>query len=117
MKGPVSDAEAKVIRKQLDDVTAVAAQNGTRKATGAPGTPAPTLTEAQAREKGITPEQQNNFFSYKIRELESRVQLGEFSLTSNEMNATQKAAMTKELVVWKKELEGLTKVKAQIPKS
>jgi len=122
-KPPLTEAEAKVAKQQLDDVTSMAAQNAAmrsvdRNRTAAGSNKAPDeITEKQAREKGITPEQQSNFFSYKIKELESRIQLGEFSLTSSEMDSTQKAAMTKEMTVWKKELEELIKVKAQVPKS
>lgn len=121
LKPTPTEAEAKIIKQQLDDVTAVVAQNAAMKSSdkgkAQTGAAPATMTEAQAREKGITPAQQNNFFSYKIKELESRVQLGEFSLTSSEMSSTQKAAMTKELVVWKKELDELIKVKAKVPKS
>jgi len=120
-KPPISAAEEKAVRQQLDDTTALAAKQAAQKhldrfAQPAAGGPA-ELTEQQARDSGTTPEQQRNFFNYKIKELESRIQLVEFYLNSDDLGASKKTAAKKELIVWKKELEELMRTRAQVPNS
>lgn len=132
-KPPLSGAEQTAVRQQLDDTTAMVAKQAAQKrmerfaqpsAGGSVGAfaqgqigAAPVVTELQARDSGITPEQQRNYFNYKIKELESRIQLVEFYLSSDDLGASKKTAAQKELIVWKKELEELVRVKAQVPNS
>lgn len=121
LKPPTNAAEEKAVRQQLDDTTALVAKQAAQKhldrfAQPSSGSPA-EVTEQQARDSGITPEQQRNFFNYKIKELESRIQLVEFYLNSNDPNASKKTAAKKELIVWKKELDELMRTRAQVPNS
>ena len=120
-KPPINAAEEKAVRQQLDDTTALVAKQAAQKhrdrfAQPSSGEPA-EVTEQQARDSGITPEQQRNFFNYKIKELESRIQLVEFYLNSDDLGASKKTAAKKELIVWKKELEELVQTRAQVPNS
>lgn len=124
----LNEVQRQAARQQLDDTTAMAARMAAQKHADRYAQP-PTLGEAaqrhsgaapseqQARSAGVTPAQQRNFFSYRIRELESRIQLVEYYLASDDMAATKKAAATKEVTVWKKELEELIRLRAQIPES
>lgn len=126
----LNQAQHQAARQQLDDTTAMAARLAAQKHADRYATPpsvedsaqrqmgsAAPPSEQQARDGGVTPAQQRNFFNYRIRELESRIQLVEFYLASDDMAATKKAAATKEVTVWKKELEELTRMRAQIPAS
>lgn len=120
-KPPMTAAEEKAVRQQLDDTTALVAKQAAQKhldrfAQPSSGSPA-EVTEQQARDSGTTPEQQRNYFNYKIKELESRIQLVEFYLTSDDLGASKKTAAKKELLVWKKELEELMRTRAQVPNS
>lgn len=121
-------AQHQAARQQLDDTTAMAARMAAQKHADRYAQPpsvgdsaqrqiAVPPSEQQARDAGVNPVQQRNFFNYRIRELESRIQLVEFYLASDDMAATKKAAATKEVTVWKKELEELTRMRAQIPAS
>jgi hypothetical protein len=126
----MNQAQRQAAREQLDDTTAMAARMAAQKHADRYASP-PSVgehalqqvgavaqpSEQQARDAGITPAQQRNFFNYKIRELESRIQLVEFYLASDDMAATKKTAAQKEVLVWKKELEELIRMRAQVPES
>lgn len=124
----LNEVQRQAARQQLDDTTAMAARMAAQKHADRYAQP-PSVgdlaqrqtsaapSEQQARASGVTPAQQRNFFSYRVRELESRIQLVEFYLASDDMAATKKAAATKEVTVWKKELEELIRLRAQIPES
>ena len=130
---PLTMAQEKAARQQLDDTTALVAKQAARKYLDkyaqppladsvGDSAPQPTgdatePTEQQARDSGITPEQQRNYFNYKIKELESRIQLVEFYLNSGQAGATKKTAAQKELIAWKKELEEMIRIRAQVPNS
>lgn len=120
-KPPTNAAEEKAVRQQLDDTTALVAKQAAQKHRdrfAQPSSDGPAeVTEQQARDSGITPEQQRNFFNYKIKELESRIQLVEFYLNSDDLGASKKTAAKKELTVWKKELDELMRTRAQVPNS
>lgn len=124
----LNEEQRQAARQQLDDTTAMAARMAAQKHADRYAQPPSVAdlaqrqtgaapSEQQARASGVTPAQQRNFFSYRIRELESRIQLVEFYLASDDLAATKKAAATKEVTVWKKELEELTRLRAQIPES
>jgi hypothetical protein len=127
---PLNPAQRQQARAQLDDTTAMAARMAAQKHADRFAAP-PSVgdaaqrqvgagtapSEQQAREAGVSPAQQRNFFNYQIRELESRIQLVEFYLAADDMVATKKAAAQKEVRLWKKELEELNRLRAQIPAS
>lgn len=120
-KPPITASQAKAVRQQLDDTTALVAKQAAQKHLDRfaqnQGTNPVEVTEQQARDSGVTPDQQRNFFNYKIKELESRIQLVEFYLNSDDLDTNKKAAAKKELIVWKKELEELVRIRAQVPNS
>lgn len=119
---PALSADAsKAVRQQLDDTTALVARQAAQKhadrfAPPSAGNP-PEVTEQQARASGVTPEQQRNYFDYQIKELESRIQLAELYLASDDPGATKKTEAKKEWATWKKELEALIRTRAQVPSS
>lgn len=63
----------------------------------------------------ITPEEQKNYFSYKIKELESRIQLIEYWLENQNVDPQQKKDAEEELKQWKKELSEYQSLLKQIP--
>lgn len=64
---------------------------------------------------GVTPQAQRVYFDYKIRELESRIQLIEFAKQNKGLTSEQEAMAEKEIAIWKKEIEQLKEVAKTIP--
>ncbi len=70
----------------------------------------------EAPEKpNLAPEEQKAYFSYKIRELESRIQLIEYWLENQNINPEQKNNAEEEIKQWKKELSEYQSLLKQIP--
>ena len=113
-KGTLSDAEAQDRRKTLDTVTAVETKFANMRAEakkanpGQDGPPAPPNSN-------VAPAEQRVYFDYKIREIESRIQLVEYMLSNGSPDAAQKASAQKEMAQWSKELENYKKLKQSIP--
>ncbi|MCX8000399.1 MAG: hypothetical protein N3A69_15840, partial [Leptospiraceae bacterium] len=64
---------------------------------------------------GITPQAQKVYFDFKIKELESRIQLIEFAKQNKAFSPEQEAMADKEVASWKKEIEQLKEVAKTIP--
>ncbi|MBE7410610.1 MAG: hypothetical protein L6Q54_06985 [Leptospiraceae bacterium] len=114
-KPPQTEKEAEQIRKELDVFTEVDASFASQIAANKyaePGSEMKTPNEPK-----VTPEQQATYFSYKIRELESRIQLVEFMMESGEIDQAQSNIAKNDLAVWRKELETLRKIAKQVPAS
>ncbi len=66
-------------------------------------------------EPTVSPEQQRMFFAYKIRELESRIQIVEYTLQKGRLDAEQTAGAKEEIAAWKNKIAEYEKVAATIP--
>lgn len=64
---------------------------------------------------GVTPQAQKVYFDYKIKELESRIQLIEFAKQNKAFSPEQEAMADKEVASWKKEIEQLKEVAKTVP--
>lgn len=62
----------------------------------------------------LTPDEQKAYFSYKIKELKSRIQLVEYWLENQNIDPEQKKIAEEDLQQWKKELVEYENLKKQI---
>ena len=65
----------------------------------------------------ITPEEQRVYIGYKMRELESRIQLIEYSIENSGITGDKLTIARKDMSSWKKELAELQAVEKKIPNS
>ncbi len=113
-RAPLSDAETQERRKVLDTVTSVETNFANMRASAKsakPGVDGP----AAPPQSNVSPADQRVYFDYKIRELESRIQLVEYMLSNGSPDAEQKASAQKEMAQWSKDLENYKKLKTSIP--
>ena len=115
IKAPLTEAESQDIRKQLDIVSkldskfSVFEANSKRLEVGkVPQIPS---------KPDVTPEEQRVYISYKLRELQSRIELIEYSIDSKAINGDQLTIARRDIETWKKELTKLQDVEKQIPKT
>jgi hypothetical protein len=113
----LSETELKERRELLDTIGTIESNLASARATarkddspaaGKEGPDAP----AQAP---VTPEQQKRYFDYKIRELESRIQLVQFTIEKGRMSADQLPDAQSELTAWQNNIEEYKQVRATIP--
>ncbi|MCC6275925.1 MAG: hypothetical protein IT569_08710 [Leptospiraceae bacterium] len=114
-KAPLTEKEAAQARKELDVFTEVDASFASQIASNKYAEPGKEMKVPN--EPKVTPEQQATYFSYKIRELESRIQLVEFMMESSDIDQDQSAIAKKDMATWKKELETLRKIAKEVPAS
>ncbi|MCB1142756.1 MAG: hypothetical protein H7A24_04045 [Leptospiraceae bacterium] len=69
------------------------------------------------KEPNVTPEQQKSFFAYKMREIQSRIELLEFTKERKGLSSDQIQTAEKDLDLWKKELEEMKQISATVPNS
>jgi len=67
------------------------------------------------KEASVTPDQQKAFFDYKIREIESRIELIQYAREQKALNTDQERIADRDIANWKKELEDLQKVAKTVP--
>lgn len=76
---------------------------------GQDGPPAPS-------EPTVTPEEQRTYFNYRIRQLRSKIQLLEYYLAKNDVDATRRSEINSELAGWNSQLETYETLLATLPK-
>lgn len=115
MQAALTPDQARVARQRLDNTTAVVAQQAVQSYAqkyAAPGQDAPPPPAAPADAA-----MQRDFFDYKIRELESRLQLVQFYLANGQPTAQKRVAANKDIQQWTRELESLRQARAMLPSS
>jgi len=114
MRPARTEAEEKAAVQALDDFTAmdasIASDLSKNKWADAGSTPG-------AEPKRPAPAKQKAYFDFKINELESRIQMVEYWMQNNGVNASDKANAEKDIKLWKKEIATLEEVRNQVPKS
>ncbi|MCB1310020.1 MAG: hypothetical protein KDK30_17655 [Leptospiraceae bacterium] len=111
----LSESEINERRQVLDAVgdvhTEIANRRARARKEGEPGTPGP---DAPA-ESPVSPETQRRYFQYRIRELQSRIELVEYALARDQLDPDQIPAAEAELEDWRREMAELEAVAAEIP--
>lgn len=97
----VGDVETKLAVRRMQ------LEKGARPGTDGPDAPA---------DSDISPEDQRIYFGYRIRELESRIQLVEYFLNQGNADAQQRALASDDLNAWKKELAEYKRIVEEIPR-
>ncbi|TGM08914.1 hypothetical protein EHQ76_02900 [Leptospira barantonii] len=111
----LSETEEKEARDRLDAVTGMESRNAISRSLGKYAEPG---NEPKApTESSVNPKEQRAYISYKIDELESRIQLIEYTIQQGKLNPDQVGTANQDLLVWKKELTDLRQVQSQIPGS
>ncbi|TGL73296.1 hypothetical protein [Leptospira yasudae] len=111
----LSEAEEKQARERLDTVTNMESRNAIVRSLGKYAEPG---NEPKApSESSVNPKEQLAYINYKIEELESRIQLIEYTIQQGKLNPEQIGTANQDLIVWKKELSTLRQVQSQIPGS
>ncbi|MBW0433222.1 hypothetical protein [Leptospira yasudae] len=111
----LSEAEEKEARDRLDTVTNMESRNAIVRSLGKYAEPG---NEPKApSESSVNPKEQLAYINYKIEELESRIQLIEYTIQQGKLNPEQIGTANQDLIVWKKELSTLRQVQSQIPGS
>ncbi len=77
----------------------------------------PGIDAPEIKEISIEPEEQQIYFQYKIKELQSRIELIEYWLENegNNLTSQQKELAEQDLQQWKKELNEYNKLLKEIP--
>lgn len=110
---PLTEKEIQERRQYLDNYTA--AESNFNRMLGLGKYSEPGKTPSSPKEAGVTPEQQRIFFDYKIREMESRLELMEFVKEHKGLAPDQEATAEKDIKLWKKQLEELKNISKQVP--
>lgn len=115
LKAPLTEQEITERRKELDLVAGMDTKFAIMEINAR--TADPGVNPKTPSKPDVTPEEQRAYFSYKIKELESRIQLIEYSIESSGLDAQKTAIAKKDLTVWKKELAELQEISTQVPKT
>lgn len=112
---PLTDEQKKQARQTLDDVTAAEAhfatlQNSMRSAE--PGTQPSAASEPQ-----ITPKEQRTYMEYKIRALESKIQIVQHFLSERTPDDTTVNTAQQDITEWKRQIAEIKQMMPQIPGS
>jgi len=67
------------------------------------------------KDAGVTPDQQRAFFDYKIKEVESRIELIQYAREQKGLSSDQEKTADRDIAQWKKELEALQKIVKSVP--
>ena len=115
MQAALTQEQARAARQRLDNTTAVEARQAAQSYAlryVEPGQAPPSAPAAPADAA-----MQRDYFDYKIRELESRLQLINFYLANGQPSAQKRAAANKDIQQWTRELESLRQGRAMLPSS
>ncbi|EQA64793.1 hypothetical protein [Leptospira alexanderi] len=115
LRPPLTEAEEKELRERLDTFTDVESRNVSVRFLEKYSEPGkePELSS----ESNVTPKEQLVYINYKIEELESRIQLIEYTIEQEKLDSNQIEIAKQDLKDWKDELSELKQVQSQIPRS
>lgn len=115
MQASLTPEQVRAARQRLDNTTAVVARQAAQSHAQKYAEPGQAPPAAPAEPVDVA--MQRDFFDYKIRELESRLQLVNFYLANGQPSAEKRAAANKDIQQWTRELESLRQARAMLPSS
>ncbi|EPG81348.1 hypothetical protein [Leptospira santarosai] len=115
LRPPLTEAEEKEVREKLDTFADV--ESGNISVRFLEKYSEPGKEPEFSSELNVTPKEQLVYINYKIEELESRIQLVEYTIQQKKLDADQIEIATQDLIDWKGELSELKQVQSQIPRS
>lgn len=116
LKAPMTEAEAADKRKEIDIVSKMDSKLAVSEINSRKSEPGSAVPKAPGK-SDVTPEEQRIYIGFKTKELESRIQLIEYSIESSGINGDQLTTARKDISAWQKELTGLQEVEKKIPNS
>jgi len=113
-RAPLTEKEAADRRSSLDSFTSVDTYffRETAKLRSAEIGKDPA---AAPKDAGVTSDQQRAYFDYKIKEVESRIELIQYAREQKGLSSDQDGIADRDIAQWKKELEDLQKVSKTVP--
>ncbi|EKP06137.1 MULTISPECIES: hypothetical protein [Leptospira] len=111
---PLTEVEEKKARERLDTFTDIETKNAIIYSLAKYAEPGKTPEEPSSR-PNVDPKEQHAYFQYRIEELESRIQLIEYTIQEGRLESDQVETAYQDLEDWKKELSELKQVQSQIP--
>jgi hypothetical protein len=115
IRGTLTPAEEKSVIETLDAYTSIDAKfasiNSASKYAN-PGTEPPAPNQ-----KDVSPKEMTQYFDYKIQEIESRIELLEYTMEKSRLSSIDESTAKNDIALLKKELASLKDVKAQVPNS
>jgi hypothetical protein len=116
LKAPLTEAEIADRRKEMDIVSKMDSKIAVMEVNAKRAEPGSAVPKAPGK-ADITPEEQRVYIGYKMRELESRIQLIEYSIENSGITGDKLTIARKDMISWKKELSELQAVEKKIPNS
>ena len=116
LKAPLTEAEVADRRKEMDIVSKMDSKLAVMEVNARRSEPGSAVPKAPGK-ADITPEEQRVYIGYKMRELESRIQLIEYSIENSGITGDKLTIARKDMSSWKKELAELQAVEKKIPNS
>lgn len=104
----------KKARKRLDTFTDIETKNAIIYSLAKYAEPG-KAPEEPSSQPNVDPKEQRTYFQYRIEELESRIQLIEYTIQEGRLDPDQAETAYQDLGDWKKELLELKQVQNQIP--
>ncbi|WP_082281495.1 hypothetical protein [Leptospira kirschneri] len=111
---PLTEVEEKKARERLDTFTDIETKNAIIYSLAKYAEPGKTTEEPSPR-PNVDPKEQHAYFQYRIEELESRIQLIEYTIQEGRLESDQVETAYQDLEDWKRELSELKQVQSQIP--
>lgn len=110
----LTSEDEKKAREQLDKVTSAESKFALSRNEGKYAQPGSVPTRPS--DPNVTPEEQKAYFSYKISELESRIQLVQYAIQQGRMDASQIPQANSDINSWQKELLQLRQASESVPR-
>lgn len=114
MKAPMTEAEMAEKRKEVDIVSKIESKIAVAEVSAKKSEPGSTPPKAPSK-PDVTPEEQRIYIGFKTKELESRIQLIEYSIDNSGISGDQLTTARRDIAGWKKELTDLQDVEKKIP--
>ncbi|KPA32214.1 Uncharacterized protein AMR50_3164 [Leptospira interrogans] len=111
---PLTETEEKKARERLDTFTDIETKNAIIYSLAKYAEPG-KAPEEPSSQPNVDPKEQRTYFQYRIEELESRIQLIEYTIQEGRLDPDQAETAYQDLGDWKKELSELKQVQNQIP--
>ncbi|WP_367897621.1 hypothetical protein AB3N61_11450 [Leptospira sp. WS58.C1] len=111
---PLTSEDEKKARELLDKITS--AESKFALSRNASKYDHPGSVPTRPTDPNVTPEEQRAYFSYKISELESRIQLVQYAIQQGRMDTSQIPQANSDLAAWQKELTQLIQASESVPR-
>lgn len=110
----LTSEDEKKAREQLDKVTSAESKFALSRNEGRYAQPGSVPNRPS--DPNVTPEEQKAYFSYKISELESRIQLVQYAIQQGRMDSSQIPQANSDIASWQKELLQLRQASESVPR-